>query len=264
MSQPNPPHNAPYSQPGQYQQPYPQAPKSGGSGLKIVLIILGVLGVLGVLCIALLIALLLPAVQAARGAARHAMSQNNLRQVELAMHNYHDAYRVFPYRDDHLGPDGKPLLSWRVHLLPFLGENALYDQFHLDEPWDSDHNRALISRMPDVYKVPVDSDLGPGMTQLRAISGPQGVIPEGRGIAFRDITDGSSNTLMMVVVQPSAAVEWTNPEAFDNNLGDIYEGPGGKTLVGYCDGSVDSPTFEELERNWSSAITRNGSEPISY
>lgn len=262
MSQPQPPFNTPYSQPGQYQQPYPQAPKSSGSGLKIVLIIMGVLGILGLLCIGLLIALLYPAVQVARGAAQHAMGMNNVKEVGIAMHNYHDTYNQFPYQQGELGPDGKPLLSWRVHLLPYLGELDLYNQFHLDEPWDSPHNRTLISRMPQVYRIPLDSDLGPGMTQLRAISGPQGVIPEGPGVAFRDIKDGLSNTVMMVVVQPSAAVEWTNPEGFDNNLNEIYEGPTGLTYVGYCDGSVLKPDYQELERVWDAAITRNGGEPV--
>jgi hypothetical protein len=70
-----------------------------------------------------LVALLLPAVQAARDAARRAQGTNNLKQLALAMHNYHDTYRAFPaaYNTD---AEGRPLLSWRVHLLPFLEQQA--------------------------------------------------------------------------------------------------------------------------------------------
>ena len=74
---------------------------------------------------------------------------NNLKQIGLAMHNYHDARGRLPaaYTVD---KDGKPLLSWRVLILPYTEEAALYKEFHLDEPWDSEHNKNLIARMPAV------------------------------------------------------------------------------------------------------------------
>ncbi|MCR9120515.1 MAG: DUF1559 domain-containing protein, partial [bacterium] len=82
------------------------------------------------------VAAMAPAVMAARAAARQAQATNNLKQLGLAMHNYHDVYTHFPaaYTAD---KEGKPLLSWRVHLLPFIEGGALYEKFHLDEPWDS-------------------------------------------------------------------------------------------------------------------------------
>ncbi|HMF14410.1 MAG TPA: sigma-70 family RNA polymerase sigma factor, partial [Gemmataceae bacterium] len=80
-------------------------------------------------------------------------SRDNLKQIALAMHNWHDTYGTFPaaatYRKD-----GKPLLSWRVALLPFLEQDNLYKQFRLDEPWDSAHNKKLLARMPEIYLVP--------------------------------------------------------------------------------------------------------------
>ena len=85
-----------------------------------------------------------------------------LKELVLATHNYHDIARCFPapaIRDER----GKPLLSWRVHLLPVLGEESLYRQFHLDEPWDSEHNRKLIPSMPDVLRSPA-SQAAPGTT----------------------------------------------------------------------------------------------------
>ncbi len=78
---------------------------------------------------------------------------NNMKRLGLAMHNHHDAYSEFPgpaITDD----SGKPLLSWRVKLLPFVEEAPLYDQFHLDEPWDSPHNKQFIDQMPATYARP--------------------------------------------------------------------------------------------------------------
>ena len=103
--------------------------------------------------IGVLVGLLLPAVQAAREAARRNMSMNNMKQIMLAMHNYHDANGNLPpafSTDD----AGNALLSWRVLILPYLEEQALYDQFHLDESWNSEHNKTLISKMPEVYAEP--------------------------------------------------------------------------------------------------------------
>ena len=121
-----------------------------------------------------LVALLLPAVQAAREAARRSQSMNNLKQIALAMHNYHDTFTAFPpaYSVD---KDGKPLLSWRVHILPVSSSSTpLYQEFHLDEPWDSDHNKKLIARMPQIYRSP-NSMAEPGKTVYLGNAGKDGV-----------------------------------------------------------------------------------------
>ena len=85
---------------------------------------------------AVAIALLLPAVQSAREAARRAQCVNNLKQIGLAFHNYHSANNAFP-RAAITDKQGKPLLSWRVAILPYIGQQGLYNRFNLDEPWDS-------------------------------------------------------------------------------------------------------------------------------
>ena len=90
----------------------------------------------------------------ARASAGRSQCVNNLKMIALAMHNYHSSKKSFPPAYNQ-GPDGKPLLSWRVHILPYLDQQqALYDEFHLDEPWDSPHNKALIAKMPAVYACP--------------------------------------------------------------------------------------------------------------
>src|SRR5258708_1555931 len=73
-----------------------------------------------------------------------------LRQIMLAMHKYEEANGAFPLQA--IAAEGKPLLSWRVALLPYLGEKELYDQFRLNESWDSEHNRKLLAKMPKIYK----------------------------------------------------------------------------------------------------------------
>ena len=107
----------------------------------------------------------------ARAQSNQAQSMNNLKQIGLAMHNFHDAKKRFPAsgtKDE----NGRPLLSWRVHILPYLGEKALFDQFHLNEPWNSEHNRKLVSQMPAVFAAPGSQrNKNEGWTVYREITG---------------------------------------------------------------------------------------------
>ena len=190
------------------------------------------------------VGLLLPAVQSARAAARRMQSSNNLKQIALALLNYESAYRRFPgaYSVD---KDGTPLLSWRVHILPYIEQGNLYQQFHLDEPWDSEHNIKLLDQMPDVYRSP-SSYAEPHMTVYRAIGGPDGMLTvpkqEGiRGRTFGEITDGSSNTVLCIEAYDSLAIEWTKPEEFipsPDNYFDLFGLHTGGTNAVMCDGSV--------------------------
>src|SRR6516162_8557351 len=135
-------------------EPLPPRRKSGGglSALIIVLIVLLVGGVLVLPIAACLIGLLLPAVQKVRVAAQKAKSQNDMKQIGLALHNYHSTYNQFPPPYS-MTRDGKPGLSWRVEILPFLGDpqyEVLYKQFDLKEAWDSPKNLSLIAQMPKI------------------------------------------------------------------------------------------------------------------
>ena len=127
-------------------------------------------------------ALLLPAVQAGREAARRAQCTNNLKLMGLALHNYHDVNNAFPAASI-TGKDGKPLLSWRVAILPFIEQQELYNEFHLNEPWDSPHNKPLIAKMPKVYACPSRSRVEPGTTTYKVFVG---------GGALFDVAKGSS------------------------------------------------------------------------
>ena len=139
---------------------------------------------------------------------------NHMKQMLLAMHNYHDAHNSFPPGNGVRDAEGRSKLSWRVYLLPFLGQETLYKEFHLDEPWDSPHNKALIEKMPDVYKSqPVGpsagNDVKPGYTTFLAPVGEDTVFGGTKAVGFRDIRDGTSNTVVLVQVRPEFTVPWT-------------------------------------------------------
>jgi hypothetical protein len=133
-------------------------------------------------------------------------SLNKLKQIMIAIHAYHDVNNNFP--QDVADKDGKPLLSWRVLLLPYLEQDQLYKQFKLDEPWDSANNKKLLAQMPGVYRVgiePKDST----KTHYQGFAGPKSMFEPGKKLSFRDVTDGLSNTLCVVEAGPP--VEWTKP-----------------------------------------------------
>ncbi len=150
----------------------------------------------------------LPAIMTARTAARQNQDLNNMKQIALAFHNYGDVHGKFP--NNIYDENGKALLSWRVRLLPYLEQNALYKQFHLDEPWDSAHNRPLADTLIEVYTSPD----GPsnGKTRYLALAGEETIFPGEKKISFASIRDGSSNTIMFVKASAAAAVPWTQPK----------------------------------------------------
>jgi len=210
--------------------------------------------------IGVLTGLLLPAVQAAREAARRMSSQNNIKQLMLAMHNYHDAYRSFPIRATE-SKDGKQLLSWRVALLPFVEGAALYQEFHLDEPWDSPHNIKLIPRMPATFKHP-SSQAEPGHTVYLAPY-REDTVWNLEKPKMGTITDGTSNTLAIVEVQDEHAVPWTKPDDLDlNELANLSFLRGPTFQAGYFDGSVRALSKTIDKAILEALITSQGGEVV--
>lgn len=163
-------------------------------------------------------------------AAQRARSQNNLKQIVLAIHNYHDANAHFP--QDIVDKDGKPLLSWRVHLLPYVEQAPLYMQFKLDESWDSENNKKLLAQMPDVFRVGFEPK-GETKTYYQGFAGNGTFFDPDKKLKLDDVVDGTSNTL--AVVEAGPPVEWTKPGgiAYDGKK-DLpkLEGPFSNTLIG--------------------------------
>jgi uncharacterized protein (TIGR03067 family) len=133
---------------------------------------------------------------------------NNLKQIGLAMHNYHDTYNAFPLHAIY-SKDGKtPMLSWRVAILPYVEEIELYRQFKLDEPWDSANNKKLVARMPKLYAAGGPKD-GDGMTHYQVVTGPGTPFDGSKKVGLRDLVAGSANTIM--VVEAKDPVIWSKP-----------------------------------------------------
>ncbi|MEI8019225.1 MAG: DUF1559 domain-containing protein, partial [Schlesneria sp.] len=128
---------------GNRRNPNSTRTKSGGSSSSMTGAIIAVAACAVMFFgVSILIALLLPAVQQAREAARRTQCKNNLKQIGLALHNYHDTYKLFPAA--HLNDvEGEPKLSWRVSILPFLGEAGRYNAYQFDDAWDSPLNSGL-------------------------------------------------------------------------------------------------------------------------
>ncbi|MEQ1904837.1 MAG: DUF1559 domain-containing protein [Pirellulaceae bacterium] len=206
-----------------------------------------------------------------------AESQNNVRQLILAAHNYESSYQNLPssFTAD---AKNKPLLSWRVNLLPFLGEQELYAQFHHDEPWDSEHNLKLAAKMPNVFKHP-RLKLAEGKTVYLGVTGkdgllvaPQVILKAAHWRKSSSVLDGMSNTIMIVEVAEKNAVTWTAPGDFDfeqhpENLAKelaFFWGADKKAIVGMADGSVHllKPNFPEKELQ--ALMTCSGNEVIDF
>ncbi len=218
----------------------------------------------------LAVGLTLPAVASGRAAAQRMQGVNNLKQIVLGMHNYHDAYKAFPASHS-ADAEGEPLLSWRVHLLPFIDQAALYEQFRLDEPWDSPHNKALIEQMPAVYRSP-RSKGEPGMTHYLGVAGADGVFvsPEpgnNLGASIRTIRDGTSNTIAIIEVPDETAVVWTKPGDFSPDADNPIRGllglhPGGFQAA-LADGSIRF-FAEQVDPGLLQAMfTKAGAEPVA-
>jgi hypothetical protein len=155
-------------------------------------------------------------VQGALVASRKAKCFAHLHQIGVALHSYEAEHGHFP-APAIASEGGAPLLSWRVAILPQLGYRALYDRFRLDEPWDSAHNLALLREIPREFVCPAGAGRSAGATGYLVIVGPKTdptsvntPFQPGRGVDIRSITDGTSNTIL--VMETKRAVPWTKPE----------------------------------------------------
>jgi hypothetical protein len=191
----------------------------------------------------------------------------NLRQIAAAMLRYHDEHRTFPaaYTID---KQGKPLLSWRVRLLPLLEHAELYKQFHLDEPWDSEHNRKLIEKMPEVYGAPASRLSEKSRTTYVVPVGKETAFPGANALGANDIRDGCANTIMAVKVNDDHAVIWTKPEDLPFDAASPAEGPTALPREGFwvvlCDGSVRWIPKDFDPKYLHAAFTRAGGETIEW
>jgi prepilin-type processing-associated H-X9-DG protein len=203
----------------------------------------------------------------ARGAAGRVQSSNNLKQMAIAMHNYHSTYNAFPPAAI-TGKDDKPLLSWRVAILPFVEQDALYNEFKLDEPWDSANNKKLLEKMPRVYMTPEQAEKADEKgekvttTHYRVFHGKGAAFEGTSGQPIATFTDGTSNTIL--IVEAEQAVPWTKPEElpFDpkKDLPKLGLKGAEKVNVAMADGSVRELQKEIKKDELTPLITRNAGD----
>lgn len=197
----------PYASPSPENTPAPL--KSGWKfGLVHLLSIVAIVG--------LAILLLLPAQRRVRPAAKKTQCKNNLKQIGLALHNYHDVYGAFPpaYTVD---ANGKRLHSWRTLILPFVDLTPLYETIDLSKPWDDPVNAEAAKALVDAYHCPSD----PGQsahTSYVVIVGARTSFPGAASKSISDITDGTANTIAVVEVDSEKSILWMSPTDVDEQF----------------------------------------------
>ncbi|MFO0872123.1 MAG: DUF1559 domain-containing protein [Pirellulales bacterium] len=273
---------APTYPPAGHSQPQPTygAPPAAARSGSPLLVIFAVLGGVALLVCGGLVALLLPAVSAARQAASRARSANNMRQIGLAVHNYHDAYASFPLAGSP-DPEQGIGLSWRVRLLPYIEEGALHDRVDWNQPWNGPNNAYLTDQMPRTYQSPavpesksqtvylalVDGEVVPRNGQPKDSNRPRPIFSQdGRRSRMADVVDGTSNTLLAVEADADQAVPWAQPKdlVFDplqprRGLGKLHRG-GFQVLM--ADGSVRFLSDQIDDQTLRNLTTRNDNNSI--
>lgn len=168
-----------------------------------------------VLVMLVVVVLLLPTTRlGSRGKAHQSQCRNNLKQIGLALHNYHDEYGELPpaYTVD---ADGNPLHSWRTLLLPYLDQKDLYDRLDLTKPWNAPENAAVFENAALLpFDCPSANLSRPESTYLAIVTDSSCLRP-GKSLAFSEISDGTSNTMCIVEVRPDQAVPWMEPRDLD-------------------------------------------------
>ena len=187
---------------------------------------------------------------------------NDMKQIALAMHNYHDANGHFP-PDAVPGPAGKAKLSWRVHLLPYLEQQELFNQFKLDEPWNSEHNKKLVEKMPDVFRGPNArlNEIGPN-ERGRPGRARHVFRADGAPVKLPDVADGTANTALLLRATDNAAVVWTKPDDLTVDPKDPWNGLSREDgfQIAMADGSVGRVRGGAEPATVLALFTRNGAE----
>ena len=218
------------------------------STTAIVFLVLGIVFFVMVLVIGVLIALLLPAVQQARTAARSTQSKNNLKQIGLAMHNYNAVHSMFPPGGIYTKND-EPYNAWMTSLLPFVEQANLYNQIDFNQPWTAPKNQLVFQSVIPAFLNP---NIGPVVSNVVGgfgsshYAGNSQVLKKNEGTKIFNIVDGTSNTILAGEVS-GGFMAWGDPEnrrdpanglgTAPNQFGGPASGRGGVNML-LADGSV--------------------------
>jgi Protein of unknown function (DUF1559) len=255
---------------GRHGDPLPTPPTDGRTGKRHLqrprvrrLDVFGLLLLVLLAGTAGIAVLMLPHTQGHPALTGETIVAGKLRQIVLSMTTYALAKGKLPAACSR-GPDGKPLLSWRVLILPYIEEEELYARFHLDEPWDSPHNIALLSKTPATFADDKD-DPSTGLTRFQVYVGPGTAFEGKEGHAVNEIADGTSRTVL--VVEGEEAVPWTKPADLPFGPEVVLVRPhkrGSHYLVVSADASVHKVPADTPEETLRALITRKDGENVDW
>lgn len=235
-------------------------------------------GLATIFVIVVLVALLLPAVSTPRGVGRRMSCKNKMKQLGLALHNYHDVYGSFPPAAVH-NTDGVAIHSWRVLLLPFLEQQKLYDQYDFDEPWNGPHNITLQDSMPDAFRCPESVDFAEMGTLLRKqlnrmtsyvlVISPDGLFYDNRAPTLHEVSDGTFQTMMTAEARQHS-VHWMAPDDITPTelLSDLrWRADSSEKYhkglhIGMVDGSVRWLPSDVSETTLTALVSANGGDEL--
>lgn len=215
-------------------------------------------------------ALLVPARECAREAARRMQCTSNMKQLGLGMHLFHDANEHFPGYDDPDHAEYEPC-SWRVQMLPYIEEGQLYERYDRTQSWNATTNMALGKKIVSTYRCPSNPNDSITDTDILSVVGPNCVFRDKGSTKSADITDGASNTIMFVESADSG-IHWMEPRDLKFEDARIVKmdskGPGirshhpGVVNVTFCDGSIRSISQAIDPKLLKALMTIDGGEVI--
>jgi hypothetical protein len=242
----------------------PAGPTSGGgssSGASAIFVVLAVVGVIFLVCAGGVAALVFGVRSTVAVAQKRMPSTNNLKQIGLALHNYHDIYKEFPPAVV-TDANGTPLYSGRVLLLPFLEQANLYNQFDKSKAWDAPENAAISQQALTVFQDPANAAASRTRSDYVFVVGPGTLFETGQKIRLSDVTDGLSNTIAVIETK-TGPDNWAAPQEWDATTSNPPPGNHQQgQIVLYADGSVRFMTTPYLQSNRQALASRKGGEPV--
>jgi prepilin-type processing-associated H-X9-DG protein len=219
-----------------------------------------------------LLLFLLPAMQPTRTITSRSECQNNLKQVGLALQNYHDKYGRFPPAVVY-DANGKPMHSWRTLILPEIEEGPLFQQYRMDEPWDSPHNKKVTQAQIQCFQCPDDKNVGKFDTSYVALIGPDSVWSGEDGAKGSEVTDGTAQT-MVVIEMKNSGIHWAEPRDLDldalptkfnkRKLGEMLSPHKHGVITVYADGHVEVIPFDATVEDLKAAVSKSQGDMADF
>ena len=178
-----------------------------------------------------------------------------MKAILLAFHQFHEGFHHLPSSSNRQFTN-QPPHSWRVAILPLIGNAKLFNEYHFDQPWDSPQNLEVAKKMPELYRTSASND---ETTSFVMLTGDGAFTSHGSPTRLHDITDGTSNTI--AIVESDHEVPWTKPEDFSCSADGPLPELSSARLVGMVDGRVRQLP-DLTDGVFRALITRAGGEVV--